>query len=137
MAKFALRDGERELIRTRITDARTHVAGTLVLTERRAVLLANQTKAGGLMSALFGVSVAAGEHVTNAIDRTELAGVELTDPETLKLYSNGEGYGRIWFEIKLKEAEAWLDVIHHWAEHGVVPGDLARLPVAKVVKRRD
>ncbi len=141
MGRFVLLDGERELARAQVTDQRTHVTGALVLTQGRAVLLANETKGRGLFSVLFGAfgfvmsAMTLRETVTTQIGRTELAVIELVGPNTLKLANRGEGYGYIWFEISLEDAQGWLAMIQYWVEHGRVPGDYATLPVAKVVKR--
>ena len=120
MAKFALQPGERVLYRERVAVSREESrGGELILTNRRIVLLA-----GGKMSRLdlFGIFIIDGARptaISHQIAREQLAVAE-SNSRLLRVESDGEGYGKTWFEVETKTAADWAARLKLWASSGDV-----------------
>jgi hypothetical protein len=117
VAKFEIESGERVIERLRVANTRdAHAACQLILTDRRIVLTALDTKPGfaqmfGLLGALFDRRAA---KVSHQIQRDKLGDIEVTGKRDLKVSSSGEGYARQWFEISIKNPQLLADHIERW-----------------------
>jgi hypothetical protein len=146
MAELIQEEGERQLARQSVRNTRDGVFGYLILTNRRVCLIGQESKPGFLtmLFGLLGAAISAAtarSNITAQIRREDIATIERSGDETIKLASKGEGYGRIWFEVSLAKfrADEWMGRLQRWAAgDDEPPPEEPRpdsLPVAKLVKR--
>lgn len=141
MGGFVVEDGESILFRERVDNVRDrHAACELIVTDRRVVLTSFDTKAatrglmifGALGGLLGGLLSGATKQLTHQIRRDRFGSVEVTGKRDLRIDSAGEGYGKTFFEISIKQPQQLADRIHRWAAGQL---DAAELPTMVVRPR--
>src|SRR5262245_611129 len=115
MARFVLEPGEAVTYRQMVGNVRdSHAACELILTDRRIVLTATDTKPG--WSSLFGFVGALLDRrptvISHQFRREDFDQVTTTGGRDLRVESKGEGYARVLFDISTKKPEQLVERIH-------------------------
>jgi hypothetical protein len=133
MAKYQPAPGEvelfKEVVETRYNKRRG--LGTLLVTDRRVVLIARPPSQGGVLLGPLGALI---ERLLGApdrveqIDRDDFAAVEQVERGMLNFYSKGEGYAHISFIAYTRTPlKVWQERMQHWVSEEAT----AALPTAR------
>jgi hypothetical protein len=143
---FELEPGERKLAQehVRLVEDRRTFPGTLILTNRRAVITFARTPSIFLWALLWFVALikmvaarAQRERVRHQIRRDRFASVEQGPEGIVVFHDQGEGYAHTSFAIKSDDAfNLWHQRMHRWAgATDDMADDPLPLPTARVIDR--
>jgi len=117
MAKFSLREGEEILERAIVQTAAEGVMrnAKLILTNRRVVLIPDDKRSRWLPSGVAKLFAMTTDRISHEIRRESFGAAEPTGATSLKVRSQGEGYGMTWFEVETQRRDEWVDRLTRWA----------------------